>query len=177
MTTAVACAATAYASGSASLTAAVAAGGFFIDLDHIVDYVLFDKQRDLRPGVFLHYCLEGRTRYAVLVLHSYELLAVLAALAWWLDAPVLSAYLVGALMHFALDILFNGRITPYSIAAFYSFGYRIALRFDAQRLLGIAEPRAVARGFWRAFFEIGPPLSPLPDRRESARRRVPDVLA
>ena len=172
VTTAAACAVTACVTGSVSMTAAVAAGGFLIDVDHVVDYLLFDKQRDLRPSVFLHYYLEGRTRYTVLALHSYELFAVLAAIAWWTHAPLLSAYLVGALMHFALDIIVNGRITPYSIAAFYSFGYRLSRRFDAVALLGIVE-RPVARGFWRAFFEV----APAPRPPSAARRGVPDVLA
>ena len=88
VTTAAACAATAYATGSAPLTAAVAAGGFLIDVDHAVDYVVFDGQRDLRPGAFLRHYVEGRVRYAVLVLHSYELFAVLGAIAWWTQAPL-----------------------------------------------------------------------------------------
>lgn len=111
-------------------------------------------------------------RHTVLVLHSYELFALLAAIAWWTGAPLLSAYLVGALLHLALDIIFNGRITPYSIAAFYSFGYRLAHRFDAVALLGIAEPRAVGRGFWRAFFEGAAPLTRPPPEARRRRRRA-----
>jgi hypothetical protein len=172
-TTAVACAATAYATGSPTLTAAVAAGGFFIDVDHAVDYVLFEGQLDLRPGAFLRHYVEGRVRRAVLMLHSYELFGLLTAIAWWTSAPLLSAYLVGALLHLALDIIFNARITPYSIASFYSFGYRLAHRFDAVALLGITEPRAVGRGFWRAFFEGAAPLTRLtpPAHHNGARVR------
>jgi hypothetical protein len=177
VTTVAACAATAYVTGSASLTAGVAAGGFLIDLDHAFDYVVFDRQRDLRPGAFLRYYLEGRVRRAVLVLHSYELFAVLAAIALWTHAPLVSAYLLGALMHLALDIVVNGKITPYSIAAFYSFGYRLRYRFDAQALLGIAE-HPVAGGFWRAFFAGSPPLAPLGRSTTSAIGiQVPDPLA
>ena len=177
VTTAAVCAATAYTTGSGPLTAAVAGGGFFIDLDHAIDYVAFDRQRDLTPAAFLRHYLEGRVRYTVLALHSYELFAVLAAIAWWIHAPLLSAYLVGALMHLALDIVFNGRITPYSIAAFYSFGYRLAHRFDAVALLGIAEPRPVSRGLWRAFFEGAPPLTRLAPPAPGVGSRLPDVLA
>ena len=177
VTTAAACALTAYASGSAALTAAVAAGGFFIDLDHAVDYVLFDRERDLRPSAFLRHFLEGRVRHTVLVLHSYELFALLAIIAWWTTAPLLSAYLMGALMHLALDIVFNGRITPYSITAFYSFGYRLAHRFDAVALLGIAEREVLPGGFWRSFFEGAPPLTPLERPSRSLGARAPDVVA
>ena len=178
VTTAAACAVTAYVTGSASLTAAVGTGGFLIDLDHAFDYVVFERQRDLRPGAFLRHYVEGHVRRAVLLLHSYELFAVLTALAWWLQAPLISAYLVGALMHLGLDIIFNGRVTPYSIAAFYSFGYRLAHRFDAVALLGITEPRPVAGGFWVAFFRGSPPLAALPP--SSAQRvsaSLPDPLA
>ena len=174
VSTLAACAVTAYTTGSAAVTAAVAAGGFLIDVDHAVDYVLFDRQRDLRPRVFLEYYVAGRLRYAVLVLHSYELFALLIVLAWWTQAPLLSGYLIGALMHLALDIAFNGRITPYSIVAFYSFAYRLRHRFDALALLGIAHPRPVSTRFWRAFFEVVPPMAPVPDPATVAR--LPDPL-
>src|SRR5207244_2262304 len=59
VTTAVASAAVGYATGSLPLATAVAAGGFLIDLDHAIDYVVFDAQRDLRPGAFLRYYFEG----------------------------------------------------------------------------------------------------------------------
>src|SRR4030095_2076888 len=120
VTTAAACAVVYAGTGSPALTAGLAAGGFLIDVDHAIDYVLFERQRDLRPGAFLEYYVTGRIRYAVLVLHSYELFALRALVAWWRDTPLLSAYLAGALMHLALDIVFNGRVTPYSIGAFYS---------------------------------------------------------
>jgi hypothetical protein len=177
VTTAAACAATAYVTGSWPVTAAVGAGGFLIDLDHVVDYIAFERQRDLRPGAFLRYYVEGHIRRVVLLLHSYELFAVLAALAWWFSLPLLSGYLVGALMHLALDIVFNGRITPYSIAAFYSFTYRLYHRFDAVALLGIVD-RPAGRGFWPMFFSNGARLSdvpaPAPRRLDAA---APDSLA
>lgn len=176
VTTAAACAATAYVTGSAPLTAAVAAGGFLIDLDHAVDYVLFDRQRDLRPQAFLRYYVGGHVRRTVLFLHAYELFALLGILAWWTEAPLISAYLVGALMHLVLDITFNGRVTPYSIAAFYSFGYRLAHRFDASALLGFAAPQPVEGGFWTVFFRNSSP-TPLPSAHAPMRARAPDPLA
>jgi hypothetical protein len=152
VTTAAACAVTVAATGSWALTAAVAAGGFLIDVDHALDYVLFERARDLRPGAFLRYYVEGHVRRTVLVLHSYELFALLGALAWVTASPWLGGYLVGALMHLALDITFNGRLTPRSIVAFYSFGYRLAHRFDAHALLGETDLRPAPARFWTAFF-------------------------
>ncbi len=157
-TTAAACAGAALVTASLpgfeslQLLAGLAAGGFLIDVDHFVDYVLFERQRDLRPQAFLRYYLEGAMRRTVLVLHSYELLALLGIVAWWTSLLPLQAYLVGALMHLALDITFNGDLTPRSIVLFYSFAYRLAHGFSASELLGPPVPRLVASGFWAAFF-------------------------
>jgi hypothetical protein len=157
VTTLAASTAAALATGSPAFTAGVAAGGFLIDVDHAVDYVVFDGQRDLRPDTFLRYYLDGRARRLVLVLHSYELFALLGVLAWSLALPGLAGYLAGGLMHLALDIAFNGKLTPRSIWAFYSFAHRARHRFSARQLLG--EPRhAPARHrFWVEFFRGSAP--------------------
>ncbi|MGH7389131.1 MAG: hypothetical protein ACREM3_06670 [Candidatus Rokuibacteriota bacterium] len=152
LTTAAACVSAAVTTGSPGITAGIALGGFLIDVDHAIDYVLFEGQRDLRPAAFLRYYMEGRARRAVLVLHSYELLAVLAWLAWSLDAAPLAGYVFGAVMHLGLDLRYNGEYTPRSIAAFYSFGYRLAHRFDTGPLLAYAAPPVAWAGFWATFF-------------------------
>jgi hypothetical protein len=151
LTTAAACATSAALTGSLPLTAGIALGGFLIDVDHALDYVLVERQRNLRPAAFLRYYMEHRARRVVLFLHSYELFALLVALAWWLEAPLLWGYLLGGFLHLGLDLRFNGESTPRSIGAFYSFAYRLAHRFDARALLGDGIP-AVPRTFWAAFF-------------------------
>jgi len=152
LTTAVACAAAAVTTGSLPISAGIVLGGFLIDVDHAIDYVLFDRQRNLRPAAFLRYYMEGRARRAVLMLHSYELLAVLAWLTWRLDSSLLAGYVFGAVMHLGLDLRYNGELTPRSIVAFYSFAYRLAHRFDARVLLAYAGPPTAWSGFWRTFF-------------------------
>ena len=82
VTTAVACVGAATLTESWAVTTAVAAGGFFIDLDHAADYVLFERNRALTPDAFLRHYVEGRMRWAVLVLHSYELFALLGLIAF-----------------------------------------------------------------------------------------------
>lgn len=154
VTSAVAAGAALAATGSLPLTVGVAVGGFLIDVDHAVDYVLVERRRELTPGAFLRYYTEGRARRVVLALHSYELFLALGALAWWLDSAWLTGYLAGGLMHLALDVHFNGRLTPKNIFAFYSFGFRLARRFDAVALFG-SELFSAPAGFWRAFF-LGP---------------------
>jgi hypothetical protein len=173
VTTAVVCAVAA-AHQQWELAAGLAVGGFWIDVDHAVDYVLFEGRRDLRPGAFLRHYSEGHMLRTVLVLHSWELFAVLAALAWSSGASWLVGYVGGGLMHLALDLIFNGRLTPRSIVLFYSFAYRAAHRFDASRLLGESPPRFASTAFWRAFFDTAEVSAPVLDSapgHASTRRR------
>jgi len=151
VTTLVASGATAYVTGSLPIAAAVALGGFFIDVDHAVDYVLFNGQRDLRPDVFLRYYLEGLPPRVVLALHSWELFLILAAVAWGTGCPLLWGYLGGAVMHLVLDIIFNGELLPNNVLAFYSFAYRAAHGFRGAALHGDRK-RTVPMNFWSAFF-------------------------
>lgn len=138
-----------------ALTAGIVVGGFLIDVDHALDYVLVERQRDFRPHAFLRYYMGGQVRRVVLVLHAYETFVLVAALAWWLQATALWGYLLGGLMHLGLDLRFNGAQTPRSIVAFYAFSYRLAHHFDTARLLGTGD-RPLPRGFWAAFFiDIG----------------------
>src|SRR2546426_7289674 len=150
VTTAIAGGAVLASTGSIPLTAGVVAGGFLIDADHLVDYVLVERRRELTPAAFLRHYTEGHTRRVVLALHSYEVFLALATLAWWLDSPWLAGYLAGGAMHLGLDIVFNGRLTPRNIFAFYSLGFRLAHAFDATALFG-SEPRVAPPGFWRSF--------------------------
>lgn len=164
VTTLAACAASAAAGSPWSLTAGIVLGGFLIDVDHAIDYVLVERQRDLRPAAFLRYYVDGRVRRALMILHSYETFTLLGLLAWWVNVLPLWGYLMGALMHLALDIIFNGQQTPRSIGAFYCFAYRLAHRFDAAVLIGERRTPAPA-GFWRAFFEEFVPSDPDPRAR------------
>jgi len=176
LSTAAACVASAALTGSLPLTAGIAIGGFLIDVDHALDYVLVERQRDLRPAAFLRYYMERRPRRAVLVLHSYELFAILTALAWWLQPLPLWGYLLGGFMHLGLDIIFNGESVPRSISAFYSFTYRLAHRFDTRALLGDAVP-AMPHTFWGAFFAefrfLGAGPSPRPATPPSSESLPP----
>src|SRR3989442_5997399 len=106
--------------GSAPLAAGIVAGGFLIDVDHLADYLIVERRRELTPAAFLRHYIEGHTRRVVLVLHSYELWLALAALAWWLDSAWLPGYLAGGAMHLGRDIGVNRRLTPKNIIAFFS---------------------------------------------------------
>lgn len=171
VTTVVASAATAYVSGSLALASAVVFGGFLIDVDHAFDYVVFNRQRDLHPSVFLRYYLEGRATLVVLVLHSWELFAFLTAMAWWTGWALLWAYLGGAVMHLLLDIAFNGEVLPKNVFAFYSFAYRAAHGFNGVTLQ--SRGRAVPTKFWSAFFSGTVPRNSKPRKSHKLLRDSP----
>ena len=151
VTTAVACAGVYAGTGSVALTAGLAAGGFLIDVDHAVDYVLFERQRDLRPASFLRYYLGGKVQRAVLVLHSYELLVLLTAIAWLTGSAWLWGWVLGTLLHLPLDIVFNGKFASGGLVPFYSFIVRARAGFRISRFTD-RPARPVTDGFWTAFF-------------------------
>ena len=123
--------------GSPALTAGLAAGGFLIDVDHVVDYLLFERQRDLRPSSFLRYYVNGLARRNVLVLHSYELLAALGAIAWITGIEWLWGWVFGMLLHLPLDVVFNGKFASAGLVHFYSFIVRARAGFRADNGLNI----------------------------------------
>ncbi len=155
VTTAAACAVVYAGTGSPALVAGLAAGGFLIDVDHVIDYVLFEGQRDLRPGSFLRYYVNGRVRRVVLVLHSYVLLALLAAVAWLTRIEWLWGWVFGMLLHLPLDVIFNGKFASGGLVHFYSFIIRARAGFLADRFTDRARRPVADDAFWSAFFKGG----------------------
>ncbi len=166
VTTVLACAAAYVATGSAELAAGVAAGGFLIDLDHVFDYLVVERQRDLRPAAFLRYYLEGRCRRVVLPLHSYELFAFLLLTAWLSHQEWLWGYVLGVALHLPLDIIFNGRFVPGGLIRFYSFTCRARARFLAERFANASRLAPLEDSFWVSFFR-GARLAQAPEERMS----------
>jgi hypothetical protein len=171
VTTAAACAVLYAGTGSPALVAGLAAGGFLIDVDHVIDYVLFERQRDLRPGSFLRYYVNGRVRRVVLVLHSYELLALLAAVAWFTRIEWLWGWVFGMLLHLPLDVIFNGKFASGGLVHFYSFIIRARAGFLADRFTDRARRPVADDVFWSAFFKGGQLADqPRPEPAGSASR-------
>ena len=155
MTTAAACAVVYAGTGSEAVTAGLAAGGFLIDVDHVIDYVLFERQRDLRPSSFLRYYVNGCARRNVLVLHSYELLALLTTIAWMTGIEWLWGWVFGMLLHLPLDVIFNGKFASGGLVHFYSFIVRARVGFRADRFTDRARTPVPDGAFWSAFFKGG----------------------
>src|SRR5262245_36312790 len=105
LATSIALSGVAYAStGSVEATAGCFAGGFLIDVDHYLDYLLFEKQwRRPGPRSFLRYYFKARPKRCVLPLHSAELMTVLFFVLSFHPWPLLVGYWFGAAMHLIFD--------------------------------------------------------------------------
>ena len=159
LATAVALSGLGYAvTGSAELAAGCFTGGFLIDSDHYLDYLIFEGQwRQPSPTAFLRYAFTYRYGRIVLPLHSMELLGVLALLTLAWPHPALLGYLIGALLHIGLDILVNGEHILRRPILFYSFAYRAFLGFSADRLIArLVLPPEAGQAPVREFFTWRP---------------------
>src|SRR5439155_23708355 len=110
VTTAIAGGAVLASTGSIPLTAGFVVGGFLIDVDHVVDYLLVERRREFTPAAFLRYYTEGHARRMVLALHSYEVFLALAALALWLVSVWVAGFLAWGALYLALAIGLNRRL-------------------------------------------------------------------
>ena len=129
----------------------LATGKLLIDVDHVIDYVLFERQRDLQTGSFLpRYYLNGKAQRVVLVLHSYELLVLLAAVAWYTNVDWLWEWVIGTLLHLPFDIVFNGKFASSGLVHFYSFIVRARAGFRTDRFVDRRPRPIVADDFWSA---------------------------
>lgn len=105
--------------------------GIFMDLDHILDYCLARKRlwgsyRDLWV-----YCGEERGGKLYLILHSYELLALMGLVVMgWHGNVIWWGLLVGMSVHLIADQIFNRQLRPFV----YFLSYRLIHGFDKKYL-------------------------------------------
>jgi hypothetical protein len=161
---------------SAPLAVGCVLGGFLIDFDHYLDYVVFERQwRRASPAYFLRYYFTYQLRKVVLPLHSLELMAALAATAVLWPQSVLIGYLLGATMHLVFDILINGSHVLKRRVLFYSFVYRALQGFSAEKLMDtITVPAGTGDHPYLEFFKWRPPEVTGECRGESKTEAVPE---
>ena len=108
----------------------------FIDLDHLVDYVLFRKGwRGV--GDFFMVSRQSLWTKVYFVCHGWESAAIAAGAAWLLMGPAWGLALgAGWVWHLALD-QYGNPVGP----GFYFLTYRALNGFDAEKLLGRTDPR------------------------------------
>jgi hypothetical protein len=146
-----------YATGSTEAAAGAFAGGFLIDVDHYLDYLVFEKQwRHPSPVSFLRYYFTYKPGKVVLPLHSAEFMTFLFLVILRHPLPLLVGYWVGALMHLTFDVLVNGDNALKRPVLFYIFAYRAWYRFSADALLDVVVSDAAGRRPIREFFRWKP---------------------
>jgi len=159
LATALALSGAAYAvSGSPEAAAGCFAGGFLIDVDHYLDYLVFEKQwRQPGPLSFLRYYFTNSPQKVVLPLHSMELMGILLVVVISHPWPLLAGYWLGAAMHLIFDILINGEYALKRAVCFYIFAYRVSKRFAAADLMDrVVVPENVGKRPIHEFFTWRP---------------------
>jgi hypothetical protein len=131
-----------WATGSGAAFVGAMLGGFFIDSDHVVDQLWsISKAKNPDSSQFSD---SARLRIAdlwkrrklvrlPLIFHSYELLALLIAVAVWLHTPFMIGLSSGYALHIALDLIrhYHEFRSPF----FYLILFRLSHRFRRDRLI------------------------------------------
>ena len=114
----IASAATYALSQSLTMAAVTLLSGIFIDADHLIDYVVMNRPPySIRRCINIYY--KSRLTHVFLLLHSWELLGILALAAMASHGnPVATGLLIGMGHHLLLDQIFNN---PYPLGYFLTF--------------------------------------------------------
>lgn len=132
-----------WATHSRAAVAGVMLGGFAIDADHIIDQLWsvrchapfrrrpIDYQHPLTW--FAKYLRPRKLLRLSLILHSYELLAVLAVAALNLRTPFLIGLLSGHILHLSLDL--KRHHCEFRSPLFYSLAFRLTHGFRREQLI------------------------------------------
>ena len=114
--------------------------GIFIDLDHLLDYCIFRKKMCWSIKELEDFCFE-RTGKIYLILHSYELMAILWVTVYYFGMqPVWFGIIFGMSVHMLLDQIIN----PVHPLAYFLF-YRLKIGFTKAIFFNeglIEEPQA-----------------------------------
>ena len=99
--------------------------GIFLDIDHIIDFLIFSGER-FSISRFRAWCYEGRWNKLILMFHSYELFVLYSFLVYKYPNPILLGILCGMGLHLTLDQLGNRHlIKAFTISKwFYFFTFR-----------------------------------------------------
>jgi flagellar biosynthesis protein FliR len=107
------------------MSVALFLSGIFIDLDHWLDYFIHEKKVRLDVKDFFTKCEGYGLSKVYLVLHSYELIILLAVVVVLTKNTVLAGVLAGVTTHLVFDQFTNG-----AHMFGYSFIFRAFTKFD-----------------------------------------------
>jgi len=113
--------------------------GVFIDLDHLVDYILVSDGK-LSINDFFDWCHQVRWNKIYLFLHSYELFLAVSVYAFFSASPLWYGITLGTGFHLLADQLGNKRMERgyFMNKAFYFLIFRFRSGFLKEKLLGRA---------------------------------------
>ena len=129
-------------SGSAVFTACFALAEVGVDVDHLVDHVLFSR-RPLRIWKLMEKNIVHTSwRKLVFFLHSHELLALGWLAAWQIGAPWALGLASGWLVHMVLDEIGNRSKKKDTIIPpwFYLLSFRMAKGFEIKQMCTYRRP-------------------------------------
>lgn len=115
-------------SDSATMAAVTLFSGIFMDADHLIDYI-FMHRPPYNIGHFFETYSKNKQTHVLLMLHSWELIVILAIIAMasnW--EPFSTGLLIGMGHHMVLDQIFNH---AYPLSYFLTF--RIFSRLSSDR--------------------------------------------
>jgi hypothetical protein len=122
-------------SNSWVMTFAAFLSGIFIDLDHLIDFLIFSGEKLSMKNLF-GWC-HSRWERSIFTFHSYELYLLAFTFNLYFPSPMLTGVLLGTGLHLLLDQIGNrycletGAIPP----LFYFTSYRAAKGFRKDLLL------------------------------------------
>jgi membrane-bound metal-dependent hydrolase YbcI (DUF457 family) len=115
-------------SDSAAMAVVTLLSGILVDCDHVIDYLVLHRPPHSMKDMFEKF-YASRLTHVLVVLHSWELLAIIACAAlatgWH---PVLTGLFIGLGHHLLLDQIFNN-VRPLG----YFLSYRIYYRLSFSR--------------------------------------------
>jgi len=134
-----------YETSSVAMAAACVVAGVLWDLDHIADYLVFSGEK-FTVRDFFSWCDDNRWQRVTLLLHSYELYALLAFWTLLYGGPPAYGVLFGAGLHMLLDQTGNIntkvlRMSPW----FYFLSFRIMSGFRKEKMTFVADTEISAK--------------------------------
>ncbi|MFA6412855.1 MAG: hypothetical protein WCW53_09160 [Syntrophales bacterium] len=117
--------------GSQPMSISLFLSGIFIDLDHVLDFILLSKER-FSISNFFSWCNDLRWQKAFIVFHSYELITIFALMSFLLANDILIGITIGCVLHLLADqisIMTLERtegVSPW----LYFFSYRYSVGFE-----------------------------------------------
>ena len=128
--------------GSPVVASASFLSGILIDLDHVVDFIFLSGEK-LTVKNFFSWCLEARWQRICLVLHSYEIYALLVAVYFYSGGEIFKGILIGMGTHLLQDQIGNIFFSSndYQVSKFFYFmWYRVKVGFRKEFLLKKLSP-------------------------------------